>query len=138
MPRVIRPAESFSVTITPVVPGRMHGDGTMASGATRVVFHLDIQESANYVDTGSLVLKIGANDFSAGVSDVFFSGATVAFAGSGSWNGHPGYVYRAMATDRGEPGRGNDTLMVVVSAPDGAVVASIGGVPASGNNQSLK
>ena len=97
------------------------------------------------------MLKIGANAFSAGVSEVFFSGAagfssgapqsannTVTFAGSGSWNGHPGYVYRAVATGRGEPGRGNDTLAVVVSAPDGAVVASIGGVLASGNNQSLK
>jgi len=139
--------DSFAVTITATVAGRMHGAGTVGSNAARVSFRLDVRESAASVDSGLLVLKIGVNDFSAGVSDVVFADAfrlprpasdSVTFTGSGSWNGHPGYSFQAVAADHGEPGRGRDTFTVVVRAPDGTVVASIGGTLTSGNNQSLR
>lgn len=144
-------SDSFAVTITAVVPGRMHGAGTVGSGATRVSFRMDVRESADYADRGSLVVKVGANDFSAGISDVEFADSadasttgqrplpdSVTFAGSGTWNGDPGYTYQAVATDHGEPGRGRDTFTVVVRAPDGAVVASSTGTLSTGNIQTLR
>ena len=143
--------DSFAVTITAVVPGRMHGAGAVGSGAARVFFRMDVQESANYVERGSLLVTIGGNYLLAGVSDVVFadsvsSSATqrrplpdsVTFSGSGTWNGQSGYTYLATASDLGEPGRGRDTLTVVVRAPNGSVVATLGGTLTSGNIQSLR
>jgi endonuclease/exonuclease/phosphatase family metal-dependent hydrolase len=141
--------DTFAVTITAVVPGRMHGAGTTGP---RLSFGLAVQESANYAERGWLLLKAGPDVFAGVVVDVLFaddpafapgsrpaSGVdSVRFTGAGWWNGRAGYTFEATASDRGEPGRGHDTFTVVVRAPDGTVVASGGGTLTSGNNQSLR
>jgi hypothetical protein len=141
-------SDSFAVTITATVPGRMHGAGSIGNNAARISFRLDVRKSADGVDSGSLVLRIGANDFSAGVANVVFSNPyreprpasdSVSFSGAGSWNGSPGYTYEGVASDRGEPGRGNDTFSIVVlRTSDGTVVASGTGTLTTGNIQSLR
>lgn len=139
--------DSFAVTINATVAGRMHGAGAIGANAARMSFHLDVRQSAASVDSGSLVLKIGSNNFSGGVSEVVFANVTrqprpapetVTFTGSGSWNGHPAYTYEVVASDRGEPGRGHDTLTFVVRDPYGTTVASGAGTLISGNIQSLR
>jgi hypothetical protein len=137
-------SDSFAVTITATVAGRLHGAGSIGSNAAKISFRLDVRAAASG-DSGSLVLKIGTNDFSAGVSVVTFASASrlgasdpVSFTGSGSWNGRPGYVFHAAAADNGEPGRGRDTLSFVVYSPEGVVVASGAGTLTTGNIQSLR
>ncbi|MBI2525243.1 MAG: DUF3466 family protein [Candidatus Rokubacteria bacterium] len=63
---------------------------------------------------------------------------TVVFSGIGSWNGVPGHTFEARATDAGEPGRARDTFALTITAPDGSVVASLGGTLAGGNIQSKR
>ncbi len=137
----------FTVTITPVVPGKMHGTG-VAAGAS---FTFQVQESANYVQRGWLILKLGSNWFAGAVTRASFSNSagfapgrtplsgvdTVTFEGAGLWNGHFGYTYEVTATDQGEPGN-HDTFKLVVRTPNGTVVATTSGTLTSGNNQSLK
>lgn len=149
---------SFTITITPPVPGRMLGAGGIGTGSDRVGFEFDVRESADYVDRGTLKLKVanrpGRPDhyFAADVTDVRFSNQpgygpgrtpgsgvdTVSFTGVGSWNGQPGYTYAVIASDRGEPGRGHDTFTVVIKDQSGVVVATAGGTLGSGNLQSLR
>jgi hypothetical protein len=62
----------------------------------------------------------------------------VSFRGVGWWNGRYGYRYEVTASDRGEPGVRRDTFNVVITAPDGTVVANTGGPLAAGNLQSLR
>ena len=137
-------SESFAVTITATMAGRLHGAGHIGSNAAKIQFRLDVRASAAG-DSGSLVVKVGVNDFSASVSTVTFASAlrqgttdSVTFTGTGSWNGRTGYSYQAAAADYGEPGRGRDTFSVVVRAPDGTVVASGAGTLTNGNIQSLR
>jgi len=105
---------------------------------TRPAFVFEVRESANHVDRGWLFVMVGSQLFIARVSDASFANNSVTFAGSGFWNGRPGYSFEATATDQGEPGRGHDTFTVVVRAPNGTVVASTGGVLTTGNIQSLR
>ena len=150
---------SFTVTITalPVTPpatsapGRMNGEGTIGSGRSRTMFALDVRESALHVDRGWLVLKVGRNYFAAAVSNVTFTNtpgfalrpyarsgnASVSFAGSGWWNGRPGYSFEATATDQSRSGR-TDTFTYVVRRHDGSVVASGEGTLTSGNLHSSR
>lgn len=149
---------SFTVTITPPVPGRMHGTGGLGRRGDRVWFALDVRETANYLDRGWLIVKLtdeaGRPDryFAANVTDVRFSDQpgytpghkkgsgvdTVSFTGVGYWNGHAGHTYEVVASDRGEPGRGHDTFRVVIKDQSGVVVATAGGTLDSGNLQSLR
>ena len=138
-------SDSFAVTITAFNPGRMHGAGTIGTNATRMSFRLDVRASLTLGDSGSLVVKVGVNDFSASVSTVTFATPSreglpdsVTYSGTGSWNGSPGYVYQAASADLGEPGRGTDTFSLVVRAPNGTVVASGTGTLTTGNIQSLR
>jgi hypothetical protein len=62
---------------------------------------------------------------------------TVVFAGTGLWNGVPGYRYEVKATDQGEPARSRDTLEVTITAPDGKVVAQAHAPLTAGNVQSI-
>lgn len=60
---------------------------------------------------------------------------TAVLEGTGSWNGAPGYLFEARATDAGEPGRGRDTFAITITAPDGTVVAPVCGRLGGGNMQ---
>jgi hypothetical protein len=61
---------------------------------------------------------------------------TVRVVGVGSWNGHRGYTFEAIAADHGEPGRGRDGFTLVVKDPTGAIVAKVDGPLSRGNVQS--
>jgi hypothetical protein len=63
---------------------------------------------------------------------------TATFAGSGRWNGNPGYTFQAVATDKGEPGRGRDTFALLVKDSNGQVVASINDSIDGGDIQSTR
>jgi predicted extracellular nuclease len=149
---------SFTVTITPVVPGRILGAGSIGTGNDRVWFSLDVRESASAIERGWLVLKVadrpGRPDryFAASVADVQFSNApgyapgrrpgsgvdTVQFTGVGYWNGLAGHTFEVTASDRGEPGRGHDTFSTVIKNPLGVIVATASGTLRDGNLQSLR
>ena len=60
---------------------------------------------------------------------------SVAFSGTGRWNGKKGFTFEASASDAGEPGRGRDTFSVTVKDPSGAVVATFEGTLTAGNIQ---
>jgi len=150
---------SFTITITPPVPGRMHGAGGIGTGGDRVWFALDVRETANYIDRGWLFLRVAGDRpgrpdhyFAANVTDVRFSNQpgyapgqrpgsgvdTVSFTGLGYWNGEAGHTYEVVASDRGEPGRGHDTFEVVIKDVAGAIVATASGLLRDGNLQSLR
>jgi len=149
---------SFTITITPPVPGRMHGAGGIGTGSDRVGFEFDVRESADYRDRGTLKLTVanrpGRPDhyFAANVTDVRFSNQpsygpgrrprsgndTVSFTGVGNWNGVGGHTFEVMASDQGEPGRNRDTFSVTVRAPNGTVVAQVAGTLRDGNIQSRR
>ncbi len=136
----------------PVQPGRMLGVGTIGNGGAGTGFALDVRESANHVDRGWLVVKVGSSYFAGSVSHATFANSpgfspgkhprsgndSVIFTGSGWWNGHPGYSFEAAATDQGEPGRGHDTFKLVVRRRDGSVVATGAGTLSSGNIESRR
>jgi hypothetical protein len=63
---------------------------------------------------------------------------TVSFTGIGRWNHRAGYVFRAVATDAGEPGRGRDSFTITIADPGGHVVATLNATITDGNIQSLR
>lgn len=136
---------SFTVTITEPVLGRMHGTGHVDSANQQFWFQFDAREAANYVERGRVMLRVhdtGATDryLADVVSDVRFSAdrRTVEFSGVGSWNGEAGYRFRITAVDQGEPGPGQDAVEIVVTGPNGDVVAQASGILRDGNVQSLR
>jgi hypothetical protein len=62
---------------------------------------------------------------------------SVTFSGAGEWNGKRGFTFEARMSDRGEPGRGRDTFMLVVRDRRGAVVLNISATIDQGNIQSI-
>jgi hypothetical protein len=62
---------------------------------------------------------------------------TVRIAGAGAWNGRAGYRFELVAADRGEPGRGRDTVAFTIRDASGAVVVERHGVIDAGNVESL-
>jgi hypothetical protein len=60
------------------------------------------------------------------------------FTGTGTWNGAAGYTFEITAVDLGEPGRGRDTLSIVVRDGGGRVVANVEGTVTNGNIQSMR
>ena len=64
------------------------------------------------------------------------NGQSVAFSGSGLWNGKSGFTFEAQATDRGDPGRGRDTFMIVIKDSRGAIVMKVNATIDEGNIQS--
>jgi len=153
---------SFTVTVTAAdVAGRMVGAGTIQSGAVRHDFDFFVQERATGADAGAIRYEIRTsrpgkdqNDRfdSARITAVSFfnvpgvspgaappSGVdTVMFAGTGLWNGRPGYTFEAVATDGGEPGRGHDSFAITVRDASGQIVASVNAPISNGNIQSLR
>jgi len=63
---------------------------------------------------------------------------TVVMRGRGRWNNVAGYTFEARATDRGEPGAGNDTFAVTVLDASGRIVYSIDAVLGGGNVNSFR
>jgi hypothetical protein len=63
---------------------------------------------------------------------------TVEFEGTGTWNGRTGFTFRAVATDRGEPGRHHDTFSLEIRDAHGTIVASVSGELDGGNIQSTR
>ncbi len=61
------------------------------------------------------------------VSSLTVSGKTATWSGSGSWKGTSGYTFTAVVVDNGTPGKGKDTISIVVRSAAGAVVYSTGG-----------
>jgi len=158
---------SFSVTVTAAdIPGRMAGAGTIESGALRQEFRFLVQERVTGADAGAIRYRAktsgrGRDRRGRGQEDrfdavritavTFFnlpdvspgprppSGVdTVTFAGTGVWNGRPGYSFEAVATDAGEPGRGRDWFAITVRDAGGDIVASVNAPISSGNIESLR
>lgn len=137
--------------------GRIVGGGVVADGGDRAVFEFAVRASERG-ERGHIEVvwraRGGRHDrfASASVSAVSFSDDpgftpgrrsrptvdTVAFSGTGRWNGQGGYSFQAQATDQGEPGRGRDTFTVTIRNPSGAIVASIAGTLDAGNIQSTR
>jgi probable HAF family extracellular repeat protein len=63
---------------------------------------------------------------------------SVAFVGTGTWNGQPGYTFEATAIDAGEPGPGKDSFAITITSPSGDVVARVSGLLSGGNIQSRR
>jgi hypothetical protein len=124
--------------------GRMTGGGFIDLRGARLHFRFHVRERAPQGERGflSIALTSWCHGFHADrfvsktVTSMTFSDDagflpgrrrapsvdTVVFTGTGEWNGQPGYLYTATATDRGEPGRGRDTFAIEVRNPAGQVV----------------
>jgi len=128
----------------PIVAGQMLGAGTVGTGSNRAAFLFDVSASSDGIERGWLILQSGPiwrPDFLVAlqVTSVTFSiEEAVSFAGVGWWNGRPGFMFEATASDRGEPGRNTDTFSIVVRNPSGVVVASVSGTLRDGNIQFLR
>jgi hypothetical protein len=155
-------AQSFTWTVIDM-SGRMIGDGEVGSGGLEDRFTFIVTERRNGADYGHVEVWIREPDTprkpgreldrldASTITAVTFSNDpgfkpgrqtlptvdTVAFSGSGAWNGRAGYTFAARATDQGEPGAG-DTFAIAIRDPRGTVVASISGTLAAGNIQSLR
>ena len=143
--------------------GRMNGDGEVDSGGREYRFNLRIAERHIGVERGRLDLvvvtqkngkkKETRDEFdSTDVATITFwddpafrpgrwsrprpQADSVAFTGTGKWNGKRGYTFEARATDQGEPGRGRDRFAVTIRDSQGGIVATVDGVLSDGNIQS--
>ena len=153
---------SFAVIVTAAaVPGRMIGDGKIEIGAVTHSFDFFVQERAGS-DLSAIRYRVKTDNrrgrdqedefVAAAVTGVTFfnvpgvspgsqpaSGVdTVAFAGTGRFNGRSGYSFEARATDAGEPGRGRDRFAITIRDAAGQIVASVDTVITNGNVQSLR
>jgi uncharacterized protein len=122
----------------PEAPGAMLGIGQIG-GTSRASFTFFAQQTEQGEERGWLTLIVTrpralpstlvASEF----ASVVFVGNTVRFAGTGWWNGRPGFTFVAESADNGEPGVGLDTFGVVVRNPQGEVVFQATGVLSAGN-----
>ncbi|HEY2432043.1 MAG TPA: HYR domain-containing protein [Vicinamibacterales bacterium] len=151
-------AASFVVRVSAAAstPGHMRGAGRVDQGSTRYEFAFDVFEHGSR-DGGGFAFAVNGPHGSTSAFVGLTIGAvaftddphvqpghsrrpladTVQFTGTGAWKGHGGYRYSVFAVDAGEPGRA-DTFRVVVTAPDGSVVAQVSGNLSAGNIQSLR
>ena len=154
---------AFTVTVTDRnEPGRMFGEGEAAGPNSHTMkFNFSVLETAQGLEWGNVKIKVkdtrrrrGDDErFDARTVDaVWFSDApaygpgnnprtgidTVIFRGTGRWDGRSGYAYVVTASDRGEPGRGRDTFVIEITAPNGTVVFTGGGTISNGNIQSTR
>jgi len=83
-----------------------------------------------YIDhgTGMKVKGTGVTDY----YDPAFPSLRRVIKGTADIDGNPGY-YTADVTDRGEPGRGNDTFILTLTRPDGSVYKAGGDDPSVPN-----
>ena len=156
-----RATGGFRVTVTePAQPGRMIGDGRIETGGVRHDFDFAVEERTTGADAGALRYRAKGDrrgrdhdDRFEGVATraVFFNvdgvspgrrpegGVDTALvSGVGRWNGAAGYTFEAVATDAGEPGRGNDRFAITIRDAAGLIVASVDGAIENGNIQSLR
>jgi hypothetical protein len=130
------------ISVTPE-PGRMTAGGFTDTVNTRHFIEFDVRRDASGIASGRLQMRrhtgrgrsMASDRFQAqSVSHVRFRGHRVWFGGQGYWNGEADYAFTVEATDGGEPGR-NDEVTIIVTAPNGSVVASVSGRLAGGNLQ---
>jgi hypothetical protein len=120
---------SFTVRVTePPLPGDMEGKGVFHDHGALHQFSFHVRKTAGGVQEGSLDLKVkGAEEFTATIANfVMFSGNSVLFRGSGSWNGVPGFTYEVYAVDSGSLGSEDDFIWISASAPEGGVATGQG------------
>jgi hypothetical protein len=155
--------QSFRWTVIDM-SGRMSGDGYVTSGGVENHFTFTVTERKNGADYGHVEFRIRETEapnraarelsrFDAStITAVTFSDDagfkpgqprlptidTVAFSGSGSWNGKAGYAFQARASDVGEPGRGRDTFAITIRDAKGTIVASVSGTLTDGDVQSTR
>jgi len=152
---------SFIVRVTngTVTPGLMYGAGVVRQGTFNYQFEFLVRESASGNDRVSLSLRVVGgrswhdDRFEAKTVDsvVFTTDPSlryrrsapqqmdsVVFRGLGEWNGHAGYRYDAFAVDsQGSSGR-CDAVRIVITAPNGTVVASVDGALTLGRVESAR
>jgi hypothetical protein len=140
-------------------PGLMVGDGYVADVNFRYDFQFVVQEKPNGIDRGKLDLRIKdlvdsrknrdkRNDrfVSTSYTDVVFSVDaavrpqfdTVAFAGTGTWNGQGGYRFTALAQDRLGPDRHRESLKITIYDAANHVIASVDGIIKGGSLESRR
>jgi hypothetical protein len=154
---------TFTITVVDrSEPGKMTGQGDVpAPNNHEIDFAFTVFENRRGAEWGDVRIKVKDTRRRRGdeerfdartVDDVFFSNApdygpgrnsptgidTVIFRGTGRWDGRSGYSYVVTASDRGEPGRGRDTFVIEIKAPNGAVVFTGGGTLSHGNVQSTR
>jgi hypothetical protein len=131
--------------------GHMRGAGHLDAHGRRHHFEFDVRERADGRERGRLEYRIQGRRFvSTAVNVVTFSDGprvkparapepsidTVLFAGTGRWNGTPGYTFQVRGVDAGEPGRGRDHVTITITDPMGRIVVSVSGTLTGGNIQS--
>ena len=155
-------AATFVVTITdPSGPGKMAGEGTITVGIVEHQFDCQVRERSSGAEAGALRYDVrtrmrGRDEEhhfrTTLVRNVFFTDApggtpgrrplsgidTVSFSGTGLWDGRGGYTFEAVASDKGEPGRGHDVLTLTIRSSAGRVVASVNAPLTDGNIQSTR
>ena len=158
---VLTATQSFRWTVIDM-SGRMTGQGHVAGSWPEHSFAFTVTERRKGTDYGHIDFWIRDADPSrknvralnrldaSSITAVTFSddpgfkpgrqalptSDTVAFSGSGRWNGRVGYTFEATATDQGEPGAGRDTFAITIRDGLGTIVATVNGTLAEGNIKS--
>jgi hypothetical protein len=113
---------SFTVRVTnpadPSVAGAMEGHGLMKDGHQTLLFDFTVFETATGQEGGSLNIKIPSKGElrSTAVTYVLFSGNSVTFRGTATWNGTPGVTFEVYAADNGN-GSQVDFLRITTNPP---------------------
>jgi len=127
--------------------GRVFGAGTLGGSESEQNFTFRVQERELGEERGHLTYQVrsqsqgprAVNRFkSTRIDTIAFWDDSAVFSGVGTWYDSPGYAFEARALDRGEPGRGRDTLELTILDVKGLVVWRVEGVLASGNIQSSR
>jgi hypothetical protein len=155
------------LTIPMTIPGRMHGNGFIRADGVRYQFVFEAAERVGGAERGHFDLRVEEERPASGrgprrlrldrfvareVSSVTFSDDptvwpgrrrrpqvdTVAFSGTGTWNGIAGYRFEIGASDHGEPGRHRETIAITIWDSGGSVVVEVEGTIDGGNVQSSR
>ena len=155
---------SFIVRVTnaaTVTPGLMFGAGFVRQGGLSYDFEFIVRERASGADRAALGVRVSGGVARSRRDDRFVAYSadsvvfdddptirpgfstkpqvdTVVFSGRGEWNGRSGYRYEVRAQDAGEPGRHRESIRIVITAPNGAVLASVDGALTGGNIESAR
>ncbi len=135
---------SFTVTvaITAATSGSMHGQGVVSDGDDyHFTFHVKQGQTGGENNRFSMNVNHGKQKDkfdSASVDSIVFTGNAVVFFGRGRWNGSANHTFEVRTADLGEPGKGRETVSIVIKDASGLTVATVSGVLASGNIQKVK
>lgn len=131
---------TFTVTVVePSTAGLMVTVATVGAGSSALALVATAVERAStqaaaVVATGRSVQGQAGVFVATRIDAVgFFAGNAVRVAGSGAWNGVGGHTFQLIVEDRGTPGRGRDSVSMLVQSPSGAVVLVRSGLLTAGN-----